>query len=306
MRQQRDPATRDGCRHLSRACRERRRKHRAARTVNAGSPRHRRGQGTDCNAIDCSTIGHSTSATAPAPPAPSLPAPAGATSAAPLKPAAPPKPASSAYTIAFGGDVHFEGVDGIRLRADPATAIGPISSVLSEADLAMVNLETAVTTRGTPAAKKYTFRAPPTAFTALRSAGIDVVTMANNHGVDFGPVGLQDTLDAARAAHFPVVGIGANAAQAYAPYTVTVKGNRVAILGATQVLDAKLAYAWSAGPDKPGLASAYNVPRLVSAVRAARTHADTVIVYLHWGREQSTCPISAQRTLASAARGRRG
>ncbi len=184
------------------------------------------------------------------------------------------------------------------MRADPTTAIGPISSVLSEADLAMVNLETAVTTRGTPAAKKYTFRAPPTAFTALRSAGIDVVTMANNHGVDFGPVGLQDTLDAARAAHFPVVGIGENAAQAYAPYTVTVKGNRVAILGATQVLDAKLAYAWSAGPDKPGLASAYDVPLLVGAVRAARAHADTVIVYLHWGREQSTCPISAQRTLA--------
>ena len=201
-------------------------------------------------------------------------------------------------TLAFGGDVHFEGVDGQRLAADPATAFGPIASVLSGADLAMVNLETAITTRGTPAVKAYTFRAPPTAFTALRDAGVDVVTMANNHGEDYGPVGLSDTLAAAAAADFPVVGVGADAAAAFAPYRVTVKGDRVAIIGATQVLDARLAGAWTAGPDKPGLASAYDVPRLLTAVRAARATADTVVVYLHWGHELAVCPTSAQRTIA--------
>jgi Bacterial capsule synthesis protein PGA_cap len=201
-------------------------------------------------------------------------------------------------TLAFGGDVHFEGVDASRLAADPATAMGPIATVLQGADLAMVNLETAITTRGTAAVKKYVFRAPPTAFTALRSAGVDVVTMANNHGEDYGPVGLQDTLAAANAAHFPVVGIGQDADAAYAPYEVTLKGERVAIIGATQVLDASLAYAWSAGPDRPGLASAYNVPRLLAAVRAARAVSDTVVVYLHWGHEMSTCPTGAQRDIA--------
>jgi poly-gamma-glutamate capsule biosynthesis protein CapA/YwtB (metallophosphatase superfamily) len=201
-------------------------------------------------------------------------------------------------TLAFGGDVHFEGVDGQRLAADPATAMGPIATVLKSADLAMVNLETAVTTRGTAADKKYTFRAPPAAFTALRAAGVDVVTMANNHGEDFGPLGLADTLDAARAARFPVVGIGADEDAAFAPYDVTIKGQRIAIIGATQVLDAKLMSAWSAGPDKPGLASAYNVPRLLAAVRAARASADTVVVYLHWGMEMATCPTSSQRTIA--------
>lgn len=63
-------------------------------------------------------------------------------------------------TLAFGGDVHFEGVDRARLSADPATAMGPIAALLRRADLAMVNLETAITTRGTPAAKRYVFRAP--------------------------------------------------------------------------------------------------------------------------------------------------
>lgn len=201
-------------------------------------------------------------------------------------------------TLAFGGDVHFMGDDANRLAADPATAVGPIATVLSHADLAMVNLETAITTRGTPAKKQYVFRAPATAFTALRSAGIDVATMANNHGEDYGPVGLQDSLAAAAAAHFPVVGIGQDADAAFAPYRVTVKGQRIAVIGATQVLDNNLAGAWTAGVGKPGLASAYDVPRLLASVTAARASSDLVVVYLHWGKELSTCPTGNQRYLA--------
>ncbi|MFL6138591.1 MAG: CapA family protein [Frankiaceae bacterium] len=203
-------------------------------------------------------------------------------------------------TIAFGGDVHFMGVDAARLAADPSTAMGPIASVLRRADLAMVNLETAVTTRGTPAAKTYVFRAPPAALAALRAAGVDVATMANNHGMDYGLTGLRDSLAAARAAGFPVVGIGLDAAAAFRPYRVTVKGQRIAVIGATQVLDSSLAAAWTAGPGKPGLASAKDVGRLVAAVEAARADADTVVVYLHWGRELSTCPTGDQRALSDA------
>jgi poly-gamma-glutamate synthesis protein (capsule biosynthesis protein) len=190
------------------------------------------------------------------------------------------------------------GVDAQRLAADPDTAIGPIAKVLTGADLAMVNLETAITTRGTPAVKEFAFRAPPTAFTALKAAGVDVVTMANNHGEDYGRVGLADTLAAASTAGFPVVGIGADQDAAFAPYEVTIKGDQVAIIGATQVLDNNLAATWTAGPDQPGLANAKNVPRLLDAVRAARATADTVVVYLHWGKELASCPTSSQRTIA--------
>ena len=63
----------------------------------------------------------------------------------------------------------------------------------------MVNLETAITEGGSPVGKEYNFRAPAQAFEALRVAGVDVVTIANNHGVDYGPDGLADTL-AAKAA----------------------------------------------------------------------------------------------------------
>jgi poly-gamma-glutamate capsule biosynthesis protein CapA/YwtB (metallophosphatase superfamily) len=210
----------------------------------------------------------------------------------------PRQPTGTPVTLAFGGDVHFEGVIRSRLESNPATALGPISSVLREADLAMVNLETAVTTGGAPTGKEFNFRAPPSAFRALQGAGVDVATMANNHGEDYGVAGLRDSLAAAEAAHFPVVGIGRDATQAFGAHAATVKGQRIAVIGATQVLDSSLAAAWSAGPGKPGLASAYQESRLLAAVRTVRRTSDTVVVFLHWGEEGGTCPISRQRALA--------
>ncbi|KPM52810.1 poly-gamma-glutamate biosynthesis protein [Frankia sp. CcI49] len=211
----------------------------------------------------------------------------------------PRQPTGNPVRIAFGGDVHFEGSSRQRLTQNPETAVGPMAQNLAGADLAMVNLETAVTTGGTPAAKTYVFRAPPTAFTALRGAGIDVVNMANNHGMDYGQDGLADTLRSAGEARFPTVGIGTDDTSAYAPYLTTVNGQRIAIFGATQVLDDELATAWTAGPGKPGLASAKNVERLAAAIRAVRPTVDTLIVYLHWGTERETCPNQAQRSLVA-------
>ena len=201
-------------------------------------------------------------------------------------------------TIAFGGDVHFEGMLRARLDANPTTALAPIAPVLSSADLAMVNLETAVTERGTPAPKEFTFRAPATAFTALASGGVDVATMANNHGLDFGPVGLADSLAASAFTRFPVVGIGRDAREAYAPYRATVHGQRIAVVGATQVIDGALVASWTATDSHAGLASAKDVARLLDAVRAVRPTADTVIVFLHWGVEGHTCPSADQEALA--------
>jgi poly-gamma-glutamate capsule biosynthesis protein CapA/YwtB (metallophosphatase superfamily) len=210
----------------------------------------------------------------------------------------PPAAAKRPIIIAFGGDVHFEGSLRARL-ANPATALGPIASTLRAADFSMVNLETAITTGGTPApGKEFHFRAPATAFSALKAAGVDVVTMANNHGMDFMEPGLRDSLAAIERTRFPTVGIGRNAAAAYRPYRVTVRGTRLAVIGATQVLDDNLIPAWTATDTKGGLASAKVVPRLLQSVRQARRGADVVIVYLHWGEELRTCPLPRQEALA--------
>ncbi|NRQ31381.1 CapA family protein [Nonomuraea sp. NN258] len=213
-------------------------------------------------------------------------------------PAPKPKPERRPYTISFGGDVHFEGMLRGRL-ANPRTALGPIAQVLKKSDLAMVNLETAITTGGTPApAKQYTFRAPASALTALKAAGVDVASLANNHGMDYMETGLADSLTTIKKSKFPVVGVGKNAAEAYRPYRTTVNGNRVAIIGATQVLDDHLIQAWTATADKGGLASAKEEAALLRAVRQARKNSDTVIVHLHWGTEMQACPNPAQRSLA--------
>ena len=122
--------------------------------------------------------------------------------------------------------------------------------------------------------------------------------MANNHGMDYGEAGLRDSLAASKQYGFPIIGIGLNDKQAYRPYRRTVNGQRVAVIAATQVLDDELISAWSAGPHKPGLASAKDVPRLLRAVRQARATSDTVVVFLHWGVELAQCPSRTQRTLA--------
>jgi len=200
-------------------------------------------------------------------------------------------------TVAFGGDVNFEG--GLRDRlSDPGGALGPVSAQLGAADLAVVNLETAITEGGTPAAKQFTFRAPSTAIDALKAAGVDVASMANNHGMDYGAEGLQDSLNAAKEKGFPVVGIGANAAEAFTPHVADVKGTKVAVFGATQVLDDNLVSAWTATDSQAGLASAKEPARLVEAVKKAGDRYDTVIVDLHWGVEKQSCPSEDQKTLA--------
>lgn len=208
------------------------------------------------------------------------------------------RPPLAPVTLAFGGDVHFEGSLRSRAVAAPGSLLWPIAPVLSSADVAVVNLETAVTERGTPAPKQYAFRAPVAGLQALRAAGVDVATMANNHGMDYGEVGLADSLAASRSTGFPVIGIGENAAQAYAPWRTVVRGTRVAVMGATQVLDDVVRTAWTATDTHAGLASAKEVDRFLAAVRAVRPTTDVLVADVHWGVEGATCPTPTQQTLA--------
>ncbi|MEV5691798.1 CapA family protein [Micromonospora globbae] len=203
---------------------------------------------------------------------------------------------SAGITLAFAGDVHFAGRTADLLR-DPATAFGSISSALSAADLTMVNLETAVTTRGTPEPKEFHFRAPASAYDAVKAAGVDVVSIANNHALDYGLTGLTDTMDAARNAGMPFVGAGADAAAAYRPWITEIRGTRIAVLGFSQV--SELWEEWKATDTRAGIAMTRDLPRAVAAVRAARRQASVVVVYVHWGTEGEACPPDEARAFAT-------
>lgn len=207
-----------------------------------------------------------------------------------------PKEPPGTLTLAFAGDVHFTDRTANRLRTDPA--LGPLAQQLTAADFAMVNLETAITTRGTPQPKKYHFRTTPDALGALQRSGIDAVTMANNHAVDYGPQGLTDSLAAQRTSPIPVVGIGPDDTAAYRPYVTTINGVRLAVVAASQVQD-YTNQVFRAGPGKPGIASALDRAELLKAVRAAKREADVVVVYLHWGTEGRSCPGPEQKSIAA-------
>ena len=125
--------------------------------------------------------------------------------------------------------------------------------------------------------------------------------MANNHGADYGPVGLADSLAAARTSPVPVVGIGENRRAAFAPYRVSIRGTDLAFLAADGSFREGASNVWAAGPTTPGIAAAHaDRPRaLLAAVRAAGRQVDVVVVYLHWGAEW---PRAARPTSSGSPR----
>ena len=194
-------------------------------------------------------------------------------------------------TLAAVGDVNLDGA-----APDAWTSVAP---VLRKADLAVANLECSVSERGIAAvAKEFTFRGSPSALPGVAAAGIDAVTVANNHAVDFGHDAFLDTLAAARKAHIRVAGGGKDLAAARRPAMLTAGGLRVALLGYSDVRP----YGFDAGAGVPGTAPAF--PELIAAdVRAARKRADAVVVYFHWGEELMTLPTVRQRELAATSFG---
>ena len=206
-----------------------------------------------------------------------------------------------AVTLGFGGDVHFEGPVGQRLVTNASTALGTtIPELFSGTQVSMANLETVVTdgTCPEPQNKQYIFDAPASAVTALKSAQISLMTEANDHGMDCGPQGLSQNLTIASQTGYPIIGIGNNAAQAFTPYRITVNGQRIVIVTATQVLPDNLGSSWTATSSQPGVASAIDPTELVREVQQVRSNADTVIVFVHWGTETQACPDPQQEPLA--------
>ena len=159
------------------------------------------------------------------------------------------------------------------------------AETLSTADITLGNLECSISDRGTPEDKKYTFRAPLSAAESLQFAGFDLVSLSNNHILDYGPLALEDTLAELSAAAVQTVGAGMDDAEAYQPVFFEVNGLRIAFLAFTDVSTVDYDYlAWEAGPNQPGIAWAH-AEQIESGVRAAKAQADLVVVLFHNGYE---------------------
>lgn len=158
---------------------------------------------------------------------------------------------------------------------------------LREADIAVGNLENPITDRGEPADKSWTFRTSPLAVPALAESGFDVLSLANNHTLDYGTVGLLDTIRYLDEAGIGRVGGGKDADEAYRPFYVEAKGIRVAFLGFSHVVPE---VGWKARKDHPGVAEAYDISRALEAIQEAKREADLVVVLVHWGIEREVEP----------------
>ncbi|MGE3600360.1 MAG: CapA family protein [Dehalococcoidia bacterium] len=183
----------------------------------------------------------------------------------------------------------------------PFEAVAPL---LEGSDVRVGNLELPLTERGTPARKDYTFRAPPSVTEGLIGADFDVLTLANNHMLDYGVEGLLDTVAALERAGIAHPGAGRNSDAAHEPAIVRVNGLTLAFLSYVNTPNdgrsGWVAESTRAGADVPGVAwgTAESIRRDVAAARAA---ADLVIVALHAGYEYSAAPNPVQRELARTA-----
>jgi len=182
-------------------------------------------------------------------------------------------------------------------RAGYSFPFRAVAAELARADINLANLESPLARCGTEfCSKKFRFRGSPAVAPALRGAGFNIVTLANNHSMDFGWPALDETRRHLRDAGIAWVGAGANLDEARAVQLLNVKGKRIAFLGysLTQPVE------FFAGRARPGTAPGY--ANLVTAdVANARRQADYVIVSFHWGREATGMPQTYQRDTAHKA-----
>jgi poly-gamma-glutamate synthesis protein (capsule biosynthesis protein) len=209
--------------------------------------------------------------------------------------------------LLLGGDLLFDLAPGdILIDEGPEAVLGGWAALRRRdgIDLGVANLECPLTDRGAPLpGKKYTFAAdhPEDTAAALRQLGFDVVSLANNHILDYGQVGLADTTAALSRAGVGWAGAGSDRAAAYAPALVERDGLRIAILafGGTEYMPAQYQAWWAAGDDHPGIAPLLPQADLLAAVARARADVDLLVVSLHWGLEYAEV-TAAQRELGRA------
>lgn len=225
-----------------------------------------------------------------------IPEPTQAPTAAPT-----PTPAVP-IVLGFAGDVNLD-EDSYPVKkydSEGKGILGGLSRDLVEemnnADIMMLNNEFAYSTRGVEEEdKSYTFRANPDRVGILGEMGVDIVSLANNHALDFGQDALIDTFSTLDTAGIDYVGAGENMARAKSPIYKKVGNKTIAFVAASRVV---FAMDWYATDTTPGMVGTYDPAVILESVKEAKENSDYVVIYVHWGVETKHYPEKYQRTLA--------
>jgi poly-gamma-glutamate synthesis protein (capsule biosynthesis protein) len=200
------------------------------------------------------------------------------------------------WSMAVLGDVNLGGDVSPTLAANGFGYVWTgVSPYISEATLGFANLECTMSYRGTPVpGKTFTFEGDPNALPAMRDAGVDVVSQANNHARDYGAEALLDCLGYLDGFGIGHCGAGADYDSAHVPAYLDAEGLRVAFLAYDDIGTG----GWYADVGYPGVCDASDTGKIVADVQAASQNADFVVVSFHWGQEKEYTPTARQAYLA--------
>ncbi len=174
-----------------------------------------------------------------------------------------------------------------------------VKELISQGDINFCNLESPASFLGSPypnKLKNITFRANPANLFAIKDAGFNIISLANNHMADYGPAAIAETLDALQLLNLPYVGAGHRREEAYAPHIIEAKGWKLAFLAYAEPL-------WSVteAGSEAGVAH-LKKDKTLAAIQELKANAlaDLVVISLHWGEEYRHYPQQYQIDLAHA------
>ncbi|MCA1949987.1 MAG: CapA family protein [Treponema sp.] len=206
----------------------------------------------------------------------------------------------SKLTLAVAGDIMLARTVDKRIQeAGWHAPFVSIPEMIQKADIAFANLESPASFRGKPYPGKpeeVTFRANPGSLLGLKAAGFDVLSLANNHSNDYGPLALMDTIAGLQQLGIHTCGAGKSAQEARQPAILERNGIRLAFLAYAEPI-------WSVVEAKDGPPTQTGVAVLreadiIADIQTAAKQADGVLVSLHWGEEFHKIPRAADRELA--------
>ncbi len=201
-------------------------------------------------------------------------------------------------TIVFAGDVLIaEAMEQYYDREGVTRLVSEeLLAEMQNADICMVNNEFQFSTQGTPMEdKQFTFRTDPKYVQILQDMGVDIVTLANNHSLDFGTEALKYTFKTLDDAGILYAGAGDSVERAEALQIIEVNGLKFGFLAATRVIPVSQ---WNVEFRRPGLFTTYDDTRLVECIESAKEECDFLTVYVHWGVEREAYPEHYQTTIA--------
>ena len=218
-----------------------------------------------------------------------------------FQPSASPSPiAEKPVQLILVGDIMLDRGVAWQIEKNNADYSFPflkIAEELKKADLVFGNLESQISDQGQKVGSIYSFRAKPEARAGLKSAHFQILSLANNHALDYGRQALTDSLNRLLDGQLSPVGAGLES-QAFAPVIKNIRGTKVTFFAYADLGSAS----WLAKAETPGIAQINegNLEKIKADIKLAKTLTDFIIVTIHWGDEYAEKANARQILLAHA------